>query len=150
VFSLPDKMNKDHSNLLTVRQRFARRLRPLVIFPLLLCTTCRQQPPTTEKATAPPPQVSMTPLPKPSPPELNRPYPGRGVVKIINRKEGWIEIDHEEIKGLMPAMEMEFWVKDRSLMDTVSVGDRVDFTIVETSKGEYLTQIKKERTVSAP
>ena len=92
----------------------------------------------------------MTPLPKPSPPELNRPYPGRGVVKIINRKEGWIEIDHEEIKGLMPAMEMEFWVKDRSLMDTVSVGDRVDFTIVETSKGEYLTQIKKERTVSAP
>ena len=66
---------------------------------------------------------------------------------IINRKEGWVEIKHEEIKGLMPAMTMEFWLKNRSLVDKVSVGDRVDFTIVETRKGEYVTKLKKAASV---
>jgi len=31
----------------------------------------------------------------------------------------------------------------RALLDKVNVGDRVDFTIVETAKGEYLTEIKQ-------
>ena len=61
----------------------------------------------------------------------------------INRDEGWIEINHEEIKELMPAMQMEFNVKDKSLLDNVKVGERVNFTIVETQEGEYLTEIKK-------
>lgn len=69
------------------------------------------------------------------------------MVATINRSEGWIEINHEEIKGLMPAMQMEFNVKDKTLLDKVNVGDRVDFTIVETEKGEYLTELKR---LSAP
>ena len=76
-------------------------------------------------------------------PVLNKPYPGTGVVGTINRTEGWIEINHEEIKDLMPAMQMEFNVKDKTLLDKVKTGDRVDFTIVETEKGEWLTEIKK-------
>ena len=64
------------------------------------------------------------------------------MVAAINKKEGWIEINHEDIKDLMPAMQMEFNVKDKSLLDRAKVGDRVDFTIVETEKGEYLTDIK--------
>src|SRR5436309_3534695 len=56
------------------------------------------------------------------PPQLNKPYPGTGVVVQINRREGWIELNHEEIKGLMPAMEMEFWVKDKSLLDKAAPG----------------------------
>jgi len=75
---------------------------------------------------------------------MNKPYPGTGVVASINKKEAWIEINHEEIKGLMPAMQMEFNVKDKSLLDKVNVGDRVDFTIVETEKGEYLTEINRK------
>ncbi len=74
---------------------------------------------------------------------MNKPYPGTGVVVTINRAEGWIEINHEEIKDLMPAMQMEFWVKDKSLLDQAAPGDRVNFTIVETPKGEYLTELKK-------
>ncbi len=66
---------------------------------------------------------------------------------LINRNEGWVEIKHEEIKGLMPAMTMEFWLKNRSLVDQVSVGDRVDFTVVETRKGEYVTKLKKAASV---
>jgi Cu/Ag efflux protein CusF len=90
----------------------------------------------------PSPAAISTPAPTPSP-IMNHPYPGTGVVRIINRKEGWIEIDHEVIKGLMPAMQMEFWLKNRSLVDEVNVGDRVEFTIVETTKGEFLTELKK-------
>ena len=73
---------------------------------------------------------------------MDKPYPGTGVVVTINREEAWIEINHEEIKGLMPAMQMEFNVKDKSLLDRAKVGQRVDFIITETEKGEYLTDIK--------
>ena len=74
---------------------------------------------------------------------LGKPYPGTGVVTILNRKEGWVEIEHQEIKDLMPAMQMEFWVRDSSLMDAVRVGDKVDFVVVEDSKGQYLTELKR-------
>jgi Cu(I)/Ag(I) efflux system periplasmic protein CusF len=75
---------------------------------------------------------------------MDKPYPGTGVVVTINRQEGWIEINHEEIKDLMPAMQMEFMVKDKSLLDKVQVGDHVDFTIVETMGGEFLTELKRK------
>ena len=74
---------------------------------------------------------------------LDKPYPGTGIVKILNRKEGWVEIEHEEIKDLMPAMTMEFWVRNPSLMTQVRVGDKVDFVVVEDRKGQYLTELKK-------
>jgi Cu/Ag efflux protein CusF len=107
--------------------------------------SCHRQPPITQ--IEPRPASSPTPLRGPAgfpPAVMNKPYPGTGVVASINKKEGWIEINHEEIKGLMPAMQMEFNVKDKSLLDKVKVGDRVDFTIVETEKGEYLTEINRK------
>ena len=39
-------------------------------------------------------------------------YPAVGKVTGLDPKLPTIEIDHEDIKGLMPAMEMEFHVKD--------------------------------------
>jgi Cu/Ag efflux protein CusF len=106
--------------------------------------SCHKQPPVSVELR---PAGSPTPLRGPAgfpPAVMNKPYPGTGVVASINKKEAWIEINHEEIKGLMPAMEMEFNVKDKSLLDKVNVGDRVDFTIVETEKGEYLTEINRK------
>lgn len=96
-------------------------------------------------APSPSPVVVVTPVQYPSP-IIGQPYPGTGVVKLINLKEGWIEIQHEEIKGLMPAMEMEWSVTNRSLLKSVSVGDTVDFTVVETGKGEYITSLKRKTT----
>lgn len=84
------------------------------------------------------------------PPVMDKPYPGTGVIVSINRAEGWVEINHEEIKDLMPAMQMEFLVKDRRLLDYVRVGDKVDFTVVETAKGEYVTELKKSAAVRMP
>jgi Cu(I)/Ag(I) efflux system protein CusF len=74
---------------------------------------------------------------------VGKPYPGTGVVTLINLKEGWVEINHEPIEGFMPAMQMEWTVEPRSLMRTIRVGDKVDFTVVETGKGEIITSIKR-------
>ncbi|HXI62189.1 MAG TPA: copper-binding protein [Pyrinomonadaceae bacterium] len=116
----------------------------LIILPLLLISSCQKQERAAQTA-QPVPAPSTIPARPPGfpPPVMNQPYPATGVVVLINRKEGWIEINHDEIKGLMPAMQMEFWVKDKSLFDNAKAGDRVDFTIVETEKGEYLTELKR-------
>jgi Cu/Ag efflux protein CusF len=118
----------------------------LVLSSLLLSVSCRQTPPAIKDAAFPSSAAIATPVQYPSP-IIGKPYRGSGVVRIINIKEGWIEIDHKEIVGLMPAMEMEFWVKDKSLFNRVRVGDQVDFAVVETGKGEYLTELKKARAV---
>ncbi|HBB98104.1 MAG TPA: hypothetical protein DC054_22195 [Blastocatellia bacterium] len=116
----------------------------LIILSLLLISSCQKQERAVQTA-QPAPAPSTMPARPPGypPPVMNQPYPATGVVVLINRKEGWIEINHDEIKGLMPAMQMEFWVKDKSLFNNAKAGDRVDFTIVETEKGEYLTELKR-------
>ena len=118
----------------------------LILPPATLALSCRPQPQ---------PAKTITPTPTPQPavqinnppgfplPVLGKPYPGTGVLTIINRQEGWVEIEHEEIKDLMPAMQMEFWIRNPSLMKGVRVGDKVDFVVVEDSKGQYLTELKK-------
>jgi Cu/Ag efflux protein CusF len=140
---------------------------PISIFllvPAVLFAGCGSRPPDVENATAPTPQSSIvsnanavekpttstsqssstpTPIGMPTP-IFNHPYQGTGIVKIVNRKEGWISINHEEIEDYMPAMEMEFWVKSRKLLDNIEVGDRVDFVVIETSKIQHITKIKKK------
>ena len=85
---------------------------------------------------------NLKPIAVPSP-VIGKPYPGIGVVQLINKKEGWIEIDHEEIVGLMPPMVMEWHVKDRALLNRVKVGDKVNFVVVETGSGEIITDLNK-------
>jgi len=71
-------------------------------------------------------------------------YHGVGVVKSLNPKAPAIEIDHGDIEGLMPAMQMEFPVTDASLLTGIAVNDRIDFTI-ENNAGEMrVTGIKKK------
>ena len=116
----------------------------LIILPVLLITSCQKQEHAVQTAQPVPASSTIPARPPGYPaPVMNQPYPATGIVVLINRKEGWIEINHDEIKGLMPAMQMEFWVKDKSLFDNAKAGDHVDFTIVETEKGEYLTELKR-------
>ena len=116
---------------------------PLVLIAFAL--SCRPQPePGRTVAPSPVPTPVAVTGPAGFPPAvLGKAYPGTGIVKIINRKEGWVEIDHDEIKDLMPAMEMEFWIRDSSLMNGIRVGDRVAFVVMEDNKGEYLTELKR-------
>ena len=43
----------------------------------------------------------------------------------------------------MPAMQMEFSIRDPSLMNGVLVGDKVEFVVFEDNKGQYLTELKR-------
>ena len=73
-------------------------------------------------------------------------YHGSGVVKAVftNPKAPAIEIDHGDIDGLMPAMQMEFPVTDPKLLNGVAVNDKIDFTI-EAAKGQMkVSEIKKK------
>lgn len=56
-------------------------------------------------------------------------YRGLGVVTAINPETGSLTINHQDIEGLMPAMEMLFRVDPRSLSDRVRPGDKVEFQV---------------------
>ena len=110
---------------------------------LVTSTACNRGPASSTAATQPSPTpAALRPIEVPSP-IIGKPYPGKGVVKLINKQEGWIEIDHEEIEGLMPAMIMEWFVEKKSLLNKVKVGDKVKFTVVETGKAEIITELEK-------
>jgi Cu/Ag efflux protein CusF len=68
---------------------------------------------------------------------------GVGVVKALNPKVPSIEVDHEEIKGFMPAMQMEFHVKDKSLLDGLAPADKIEFTVEYGVGGMKISAIKK-------
>ena len=70
-------------------------------------------------------------------------YNAKGKVTKINMELGSVEIDHEEIKDLMPAMQMEFFVKDKEMLKGLKVGDKVDFVIEYKHPQETITSIKK-------
>jgi Cu(I)/Ag(I) efflux system protein CusF len=134
----------------------------LVTLMAALSVSCGQQPragnaasPTPQDADAsaspipwgtiePPAQVpAPAGTPKAQEPSAVRSYAGVGVVRLINLKEGWLEIDHEEIKGFMAAMQMEWSVKDRAMLKRVRVGDKVNFTVEDNNGSEVITELKK-------
>ena len=115
----------------------AHKSRILIICAALIVTgACHKQPAN---------QQTNTPAPTgPAAAVASNSYQGVGVVKSINLKAPAIEIDHGDIEGLMPAMQMEFPVTDASLLNGIAVNDRIDFTI-EAAKGDMkVTAIKKK------
>jgi|CXWL01.1.fsa_nt_gi Cu/Ag efflux protein CusF len=70
-------------------------------------------------------------------------YQGKGIVTKINNELGSVEIDHENIPDLMPAMKMEFPVKDKGMLKPIAVGDAVTFTIEHKQSTEIIIAIGK-------
>jgi len=86
--------------------------------------------------------VSPTPVPRASVPKDGE-YSGKGLVTKINPELGSVELDHEEIKDMMPAMRMEFFVSDKKLLNGLNVGDKVDFVIRYKDPTETIVSIKR-------
>ncbi len=108
----------------------------VVCLALIVTAACSEQPSSQQQAPAP--------ASGPAAAVQANSYQGVGVVKSLNPKLAAIEIDHEEVVGLMPAMQMEFPVSDVSLLNGLAVNDKIDFTIVD-NKGEMkITAIKKK------
>ena len=70
---------------------------------------------------------------------------GVGVIESMDKEIGQVQIDHEEIKDFMPAMNMPFAVKDKSLLDAVAPGDRVEFLLRADESGMVVIAIKKRK-----
>lgn len=56
-------------------------------------------------------------------------FRGVGVVAAVNPATGSLTINHEEIPGLMPPMEMLFHVEPRTLSDGIKPGDKIEFRV---------------------
>lgn len=108
----------------------------IICVALILLAACNKQPANNQTNTATPagPAAAVA----------TNSYKGVGVVKAIDPKGPAIEIDHGDIEGLMPAMEMEFPVTDRSLLNGIAVNDRIDFTI-EAANGQLKVSAIKKR-----
>jgi Cu/Ag efflux protein CusF len=71
-------------------------------------------------------------------------FDGTGAITKINLEIGSVELDHEEIKGLMPKMIMEFYVSDKKMLDGLKVGDKVDFVLEDNAGVEQIIKIKRK------
>lgn len=70
-------------------------------------------------------------------------YKSTGIIKAIDTRTGKVKIDHEDIPGYMSAMEMTEAVSERKLLETVRVGDQVEFEIERTGAKIVITKLTK-------
>ena len=118
-----------------------------IIFSAAISLACTQGPAANNTApSSPKPAAKASPSPTPVPTSTvpkNGDYDGKGVVTKINLEMGSVEMDHEEIKGVMPPMRMEFFVSDKKMLDGLKIGDKVDFVLRYKDHTETVVQIKK-------
>lgn len=138
----------------------------LILILVFTFASCRQNTPTTANQTAKPTatvaantalnnsdsvRTSPTVLPTAAPgvsasdKTKIKTFDGKGTVTKINLELVSVELDHEEIKGLMPKMQMEFYVKEKSELERLNVGDKVDFVLEDNAGAEQIIRIKKAK-----
>jgi Cu(I)/Ag(I) efflux system protein CusF len=115
-------------------------IRPVVLVALTVVLAaipaCGDQKPAAPASAAAPTDAKATPD------KGAKQFPAVGVITKIDTKLNSIELEHEKIEGLMPAMKMEWYVKDKALMNGIKVGDKVDFTVEEGGGRQYIVAIK--------
>ena len=67
-----------------------------------------------------------------------------GVVQQVKPAEGKVKISHEPIAALgWPAMIMTFRVKDKSVLEGIAAGDKVNFELEKGATGLVITRMEK-------
>lgn len=71
-------------------------------------------------------------------------HTGQGTVSSTDAKAGTVKLAHGPIASLKwPGMTMDFAVADRQVLAKLKPGQKVEFKLVEKSKGQYvITEIK--------
>jgi protein SCO1/2 len=72
-----------------------------------------------------------------SPPD-EKAYPGHGIVREIAADRRAVTIQHDAIAGYMPAMTMEFPVKDTNELRGISPSDEITFKLVVRENGDWI------------
>ena len=70
-------------------------------------------------------------------------YPIKGKVIAVDQSKPSVKLDHEEIPGLMKAMEMDYAVENAKLLEGIKAGDQVQGQ-VRAESGKYtITRLEK-------
>jgi protein SCO1/2 len=94
--------------------RTLRRVTPLTLFAfVLLLQGCSQKPVESQR------------------------YELRGKVVSVDRAKGEVTVDHEEVKGYMAAMTMDFPVRDAEALKIMEAGDQLQASLVIADDGAY-------------
>lgn len=75
--------------------------------------------------------------------ERGQNHAGRGSVVSIDQNGAKITLKHDEIRGLMPPMTMQFYVQPAEMMKAFRVGDTVQFTLNAQGGDFIITRIEK-------
>lgn len=67
-------------------------------------------------------------------------FQGVGVIESIEWEPPSVTIAHEDIPGFMNAMTMSFEVLEAGELETVEVGQTVDFVVVVKEDGSYVIE----------
>ena len=67
-----------------------------------------------------------------------RRYDLRGKIVAVERAKGEVTVEHEEVKGYMPAMTMPFPLRDPEALDAAAAGDHIQATLVVTDDAYWL------------
>jgi protein SCO1 len=71
-------------------------------------------------------------------------YPITGRVTMIAADKKAVTLDHEDIPGLMPGMEMEFTVEDPQILENIEPGAEVQGRL-RVQDGQYvITELQKQ------
>ncbi|HEX7313719.1 MAG TPA: SCO family protein [Pyrinomonadaceae bacterium] len=68
-------------------------------------------------------------------------YELKGKVISVDRAKGEVALDHEEVKGYMAAMSMDFPVRDAEALKILEAGDQVQASLVVTDDGYWLDNL---------
>jgi protein SCO1/2 len=91
--------------------------------------------------------IAGGPSPRSQKPETKNPaaaekrYPLTGRVVSVDKANHSVNIDGDEIPGFMAAMTMPYSVKDASILEKLSTGDRIKAEIVVGDEDAYLENI---------
>ena len=65
-------------------------------------------------------------------------YDFKGKVVAVDRSKGEVTVEHEEVKGYMAAMTMDFPLRDADALKTVEPGDGIQATLVVSDDSYWL------------
>ena len=116
----------------------------LLVALTLMCACGRTPQANNSPANRPTTVVSPTPVPTTSIPK-DGDYPAKGVITKIAPEQPSVELNHEDIPGVMPPMRMEFFVTDKKMLEGLKVGDKVDFVLRYKHPTETIVRITKEK-----
>jgi protein SCO1/2 len=70
-------------------------------------------------------------------------YDIKGTVMSVDSAKQTVNLDHEDVPGVMKGMRMDFRVEDAKLLEGLHEGDRVQGRFKKTDAGYLITKLEK-------